>query len=161
MVQGNVPVKTPEIDTEVLSETFVQKYEYYLKFGGICVILVGFFLNFEIFVWNTVFIWPLSFNNPLVKVGLIGLVNFFFVLIGTYLITENWNFDDGEFRKAITVSVISVYFATLAFGNSISIDQANIIKPLFDNYWTVVTAVIAFYFGSRVLENKSSQNSNK
>jgi uncharacterized membrane protein len=113
---------------------------------GLGIIFIGVIISLIIFVY--------PYNVPLVKIGLIGLVTFFSVLFGTYFITKNWYFDDGEFRKAITVSVIAVFFATMAFSNSININQSSLIKPLFDNYWAIVTTVIAFYFGSRVLDNK-------
>ncbi len=113
---------------------------------GLGIILLGVLISLIIFAY--------PFNYPLVKIGLIGLVTFFSVLFGTYFITKNCYFDDGEFRKAITVSVIAVFFATMAFGNSININQSSLIKPLFDNYWVIVTTVIGFYFGSRILDNK-------
>ncbi len=88
-------------------------------------------------------------GNPLVGLGVVGLGTFISMLIGTYFITDNWTLDDGEFRKSITIAVISVYFVMLTIGK---IESNAILNSLFDNFWWVVTAVIAFYFGSKSLK---------
>jgi F0F1-type ATP synthase assembly protein I len=99
-------------------------------------------------------------TSPLIGVGLIGLITFTTVLFGTYLITKEWEFGCGEFRKAITISVIAVFFATLAFGNSIQLNSNTILGQVFTNFWAIVTVVVAFYFGSRVIDNKTNPNNN-
>jgi len=94
--------------------------------------------------------------DPLVRVGLTGLVNFTFVLFGTYLLTNQDDFGCGEFRKAITISVLAVFFATLALGDQIVITQDTVLGQVFTNYWAIVSTVIAFYFAARVLDNRTN-----
>jgi len=75
------------------------------KISGPILILLGLLISIYIVLYYKI--------NPLTGLGLVGLVTFTFVLFGTYLITEKWNFGCGEFRKAITISVLEVFFATL------------------------------------------------
>ena len=93
--------------------------------------------------------------NPLTGLGLVGLVTFTFVLFGTYLLTEKWNFGCGEFRKAITISILAVFFATLAFGDQIVLAENTVIGQVFTNFWAIVSTVVAFYFAARVVDNKT------
>ncbi len=69
-------------------------------------------------------------------------------------------FHCGEFRNAITISVIAVFFGILAFGNNINIASNSILSQLFNNFWAIVTTVIVFYFTSRVVDNKTNSNKN-
>jgi len=96
---------------------------------------------------------------PSIALGAVGLVTFTFVLFGTYLLTDEWNFGCGEFRKAITISVLAVFFATFSFGDQIVIAQNTIIGQVFTNYWAIVSTVIAFYFAARVVDNKTGSDS--
>jgi hypothetical protein len=99
--------------------------------------------------------------NPLTGLGLVGLVTFTFVLFGTYLLTEKWNFGCGEFRKAITISILAVFFATLAFGDQIVLAENTVIGQVFTNFWAIVSTVVAFYFAARVVDTKTlSKDSN-
>lgn len=98
--------------------------------------------------------------NPLTGLGLVGLVTFTFVLFGTYLLTEKWNFGCGEFRKAITISVLAVFFATLAFGDQIVLAENTVIGQVFTNFWAIVSTVVAFYFAARVIDNKTLSKDN-
>jgi hypothetical protein len=93
--------------------------------------------------------------NPLTGLGLVGLVTFTFVLFGTYLLTEKWNFGCGEFRKAITISILAVFFATLAFGDQIVLAENTVIGQVFTNFWAIVSTVVAFYFAARVVDTKT------
>ena len=100
--------------------------------------------------------------NPLTGLGLVGLVTFTFVLFGTYLLTEKWNFGCGEFRKAITISILAVFFATLAFGDQIVLAENTVIGQVFTNFWAIVSTVVAFYFAARVVDTKTlSKDSNE
>ena len=75
------------------------------KILGPILILLGLLISIYIVLYDKI--------NPLTGLGLVGLVTLTFVLFGTYLIPEKWNFGCGEFRKAITISVLEVFFATL------------------------------------------------
>jgi hypothetical protein len=124
------------------------------KIFGTLLILTGLLISIYIVISPT--------NNPLIGLGLVGLVTFTFVLFGTYLITDKWDFGCGEFRKAITISILAVFFATLAFGNQIVIAQNTVLGQVFTNYWAIVSTVVAFYFAARVVDNKtSSDNADK
>ena len=99
----------------------------------------------------------LNTNAALTSLGLVGLVTFIFVLFGTYLVTDKWDFKCGEFRTAITISVIAVFFGTLAFGNRIFIAPSTVLSQVLSNFWWIVVTVIGFYFGSRVIDNKTNK----
>ncbi len=99
--------------------------------------------------------------------GTVGFGTFFPMLVGTFLITDNWELADGEFRKALTISIISVYFFSLAFANQIKAETvvnttkaaamvipANIVEGLFNNLWAVVLLIIGFYFTDKVVASK-------
>jgi hypothetical protein len=69
--------------------------------------------------------------------------------------TDTWEFGEGEFRKAITISVITVFFAIMALGNGMIIDESDVIlNGLFTNFWAILITVIGFYFASRAYENR-------
>lgn len=99
--------------------------------------------------------------------GTVGFGTFFTMLVGAFLITDNWELADGEFRKALTISIISVYFFSLAFANQIQAETvvnttkatamvipANIVGGLFNNLWAVVLLIIGFYFTDKLITSK-------
>jgi cation transport ATPase len=110
-------------------------------------LLIGLLISVYVVLYSNI--------NPLTGLGLVGLVTFTFVLFGTYLITEGWNFGEGEFRKAITISVLAVFFATLAFGQQIVIAQDTVVGQVFTNFWAIVSTVVVFYFAARVVDNRT------
>ena len=85
-------------------------------------------------------------------------ITFTFVLFGSYLLTDNWDFGSGEFRKAITISILTFFLATLAFANQIEIAQNTVLGQVFNNFWTIISTVVAFYFAARVVENNNLSN---
>jgi hypothetical protein len=121
------------------------------KILGPILILIGLLIDLYIVLY--------SIFAPSISLGAVGLVTFTFVLFGTYLLTSEWNFGCGEFRKAITISVLAVFFSTFAFGDQIVIAQNTVIGQVFTNYWAIVSTVIAFYFAARVVDNKTSSDS--
>jgi len=125
-----------------MSETLIKV----VKILGPIVVLIGLVLSINI-VLNP----PAS---ALLGVGLVGLVTFTFVLFGVYLMTKEWDFGQGEFRKAITVSIIAVFFALLAFGDKIVVDPSTILGEVLKNFWAILVTVIGFYFAARVADNK-------
>lgn len=99
--------------TEVLSKIKWENYskiEKAFKLLGISIIIFG--LSYVIWV-------GLSASDPYMGIGVIGLGSFVVVLAGAFCLSDKWNLHAGEFRKALTISIISVYFSTLAFSNKI------------------------------------------
>jgi hypothetical protein len=143
------------------SKTIYNRVDYLRKALGLSVIisfsLVSIWIGFSTASSGYVY-WGL---------GTVGFGTFFAMLVGTFLITDNWELAGGEFRKALTVSIISVYFFSLAFANQIQADAilnaskatvmvipANIVGGLFNNLWAVVLLIIGFYFTDKVVASK-------
>lgn len=112
-------IKTDEESKKTISTTITPsklKWENYsnvekaFKLLGILVILFG--LSYVIWI-------GLSASEPFMGIGIIGLGSFVVVLAGAFCLSDKWNLHAGEFRKALTISIISVYFASLAFSNKI------------------------------------------
>ena len=99
----------------------------------------------------------LNTNAALTSLGLIGFIIFLTVLFGDYLITKKWDFKCGEFRIAITLSVIAVFIGSIYFGNRIFAAPGTFLSTVLSNFWTIVTTVIAFYFASRAIDNKTAK----
>lgn len=117
------------------------------KIFGPLLILAG--LLFSIYI-----VWTAK-SDPLISLGIVGLVTFTSVLFGTYLLTKEWDFGCGEFRKAITISILVVFFAALAFGDKIVLAQDTILAQVFNNFWAILSTVIAFYFAARVVDKRT------
>lgn len=84
----------------------------------------------------------------------IGLITFFGVVVIVNYMSGTSPLDTGEIRKAVTVSFITVYFVfvpIVTFG-SIRIPQDEPFKTIITNFTWIVGLIIAFYFGSRVIE---------
>jgi hypothetical protein len=121
------------------------------KILGPILILVGLLIDMYIVLYLNIV--------PSMGLGAVGLVTFTFVLFGTYLLTDEWDFGSGEFRKAITISVLAVFFSSFAFGAQIVITPDSVLGQVFTNYWAIVSTVVAFYFAARVVENRNSPDS--
>ena len=143
------------------SKTIYTRTDYLRKALGLSIILS----------FSLVSIWigfsTASGGNVYWGLGTVGFGTFFAMLVGTFLITDNWELADGEFRKALTISIISVYFFSLAFANQIQAETvlsttkatvtvipANIVSGLFNNFWAVVLLIIGFYFTDKVVSSK-------
>jgi len=143
------------------SKTIYTRTDYLRKALGLSIILS----------FSLVSIWigfsTASGGNVYWGLGTVGFGTFFAMLVGTFLITDNWELADGEFRKALTISIISVYFFSLAFANQIQAETvlsttkatvtvipANIVSSLFNNLWAVVLLIIGFYFTDKVVSSK-------
>jgi len=94
--------------------------------------------------------------SPLLRLGLIGIWSFTWVLFGAYCLNTFQDFSCGEFRKAITISILVVFFASLAMGDQIMIAPDSILGQVLNNYWAILSTVIAFYFASRVLDDQNA-----
>ncbi len=132
----------------------------YRKHIGLTVIIAGLFISYWLGFINA------TSGNPYYGLGFVGFGTFLVMLVGTFLITDNWDLNDGEFRKALTISIISVYFFAMAFGDKILVGtltsttnatvaaaQTTILGGLFNNLWAVVLAIVAFYFSSRAIDD--------
>lgn len=152
---------TRNLDNEELPQTIYTRTDYLKKASGLGVIIsfsllsigIGFSTASSGYVY-----WGL---------GIVGFGTFFAMLGGAFLITDNWELADGEFRKALTISIISVYFFSLAFANQIQAENvvnttkatamvipANIVGGLFNNLWAVVLLIIGFYFTDKLVTSK-------
>jgi len=149
-----------------------KKYSYRLKLWGRVLGPIMLFLGFFISLW-IIFSYPkiwewtcyvfhynyyladVTTEKHLIFLGFLGFFNFVIVLFGMYFMTDTWEFGEGEFRKAITISILTVFFAIWALGDKIVINTSNIVLDgLFTNFWIIVTTVIGFYFASRAYENR-------
>jgi len=83
---------------------------------GLLIIIVGIFLTIRFFVDS---------SNPLPGIGYVCIATFLITLVGTYFMTENWDLNDGEFRKAITISVLLVFFLCMTYSEEIIINPTN------------------------------------
>jgi hypothetical protein len=126
----------------------INHYKPENKKVGIILILIGLVGSIILIFFN--------FMQPLLRLGLIGLGSFTLVLFGAYYLNEFPDFGCGEFRKAITISILAVFFASLAMGDQIVLVQDSILGQVFNNYWAILSTVIAFYFASRVLDNQTN-----
>lgn len=71
----------------------------------------------------------------------------------------------GEIRRALTMTIIVVFLALISFGNQIELKetttqvgnetttQKTVIQDVLENYWLIVSSVIAFYFTGRAYES--------
>lgn len=108
-------------------------------------------------------------------ISFIGIVTFFSVLFTNYLITDSNSLDQGEVRRAIAASIISVYLALVPFGvldDAVNLDdetatiatetedgtlvitedsQGEIKNDTIQQLGSVVKYIIVFYFGSRTV----------
>ena len=90
-------------------------------------------------------------GGNLEKVGIFGIIILFTVLIGNNLLSGSVDLSTAEVRRAISISIVSVFFALLGRADKISVDKG-LIVPLIDKFWWIIVTVIVFYFGSRTLE---------
>jgi hypothetical protein len=138
------------------------------KMSGILIIIFG--LSFVIWLG----LKRASTSDPIIGIGIIGLGTFVVVLAGAFCLSDKWNLHAGEFRKALTISIISVYFSSLAFSNKIvtynvtnettgnltnaigfanangtsTLTQWTLVEPIFNNLWAIVIVVVSFYFAT-------------
>ncbi|MEN6328956.1 MAG: hypothetical protein ABFC91_01510 [Methanobacteriaceae archaeon] len=140
------------------------KTERAFKLFGILIIIFG--LSFVIWL-------GLIETDSLKGIGIIGLGSFVVVLAGAFCLSDKWNLHAWEFRKALTISIISVYFSTMAFSNKIvttnissngtnltntigfinsagdyQLHQWTLVEPVFNHLWVIVGLVITFYFAT-------------
>jgi hypothetical protein len=112
-----------------------------------------------------------SENSRITGLGLMGVIILSSSLLGMILISyyadlpsgepKTALFAGGELRTAITISFIFVFFGLLAYSGSILVPtgqncpcQQPITKSLLDNYWLIISAIIAFYFLDTTLKKK-------
>lgn len=106
-------------------------------------------------------------SDPYKNIGVVGLGSFAVVLLGSFFLSDRWDLQGGEFRKALAISIISVYFYSMSFSDKIysfnqtttttgaasqTVIQANIVNGLFNNLWAVVLIIVGFYFAQKMLK---------
>lgn len=79
------------------------------KLIGILILIFG--LSYVICVANQ--------NQNLYGLGIVGLGSFLVVLATAFCLSDKWDLREGEFRKALTISVGAVYFYSLALSDKI------------------------------------------
>lgn len=87
----------------------------------------------------------------------VGIITFFGTLVlANYVSSDSYHLDKGEIRKALTASLIVVYFTLLALvtcttcgTQSLNTEFAN---KILENFTYVIEILVIFYFGSRTLE---------
>jgi hypothetical protein len=88
------------------------------------------------------------------SIGIIGIVTFIGTLKFLNLLSGDAHIEQGEIRKAITISFIVVYFSLLSlvilenFGRF----YTGVFQTLIDHFTYLVGIVVVFYFGSRSVE---------
>jgi hypothetical protein len=98
------------------------------------------------------------FNHPgsIIGLGLMTIVILITSTIGFFFIQSydksTLTFGEGEIRKGITFSIMVLFFGLIAYGNDIKIENSGILSKVLENFWVIVTSVIAFYFGGRAAE---------
>jgi hypothetical protein len=88
---------------------------------------------------------------PPVGVGLMGIGILLSVLIGANILSATKDLTSGEVRRAIAISCVCVFFALLAFGDSIRCAEG-VLGMVLENFWWIIVTVIGFYFGGRTAE---------
>ena len=84
----------------------------------------------------------------------LGMVTFIGVLMLTNYLSESTAFDKGEMRKAITASVVVVFFALIAlFSMPTKPIKEEIAKQSLEHIAYLVGILIAFYFVSRSVDS--------
>ncbi len=95
-------------------------------------------------------------GGSLDKIGIFGVVILFTVLIGSNILSGSFNLSKAEVRRAISISIVSVFFILLGKADKISTDRISIeetlLSSMIKNFWWIIVTVIVFYFGSRTLE---------
>jgi len=64
-------------------------------------------------------IWVANLHQDLYGLSIIGVGSFVVVLAATFCLSDKWDLREGEFRKALTISVGAVYFYSLAVADKL------------------------------------------
>ena len=95
------------------------------------------------------FFWAFNLNT-LYDIGLLSMI--VLILIVVALLAIDGTCEDGEIRRAITLSIMILFFALIAVGKDLSVTSGTVLDKVLTNFWVVLSSVIAF-FGGRALEN--------
>ena len=85
----------------------------------------------------------------------VGIITFFGTLVlANYVSSDSHDLDKGEIRRALTASLVVVYFTLLALVTctTCGIQDSEFAKKILENFTYVIVILIIFYFGSRTLE---------
>jgi hypothetical protein len=113
---------------------------------GTIVILLGFAAGFVALgvCWAN--------HNALLGLGLLGIAVLLGTLIGGNFLSNDMDMTTGEVRRAITLSVLTVFFAALGAVASAQGADVEPVKTFLGTFTWIVMTVIGFYFGGRSLE---------
>lgn len=123
------------------------------KIIGPLLILTGLLISIYIVLYSR--------TDPIIGLGLVGLLlshlhsldHIYLQIIGTL---------EAVNLGRLTISILTFFLATLAFANQIEIAQNTVLGQVFNNFWTIISTIVAFYFAARVVENNNlSNNSSK
>ena len=123
------------------NEEAVKRRDYWRLIIGSIVLGLGAFFSILI-LFNT---------STLTGVGVFGVAVLFTVLIGGNILSGSFNLSTAEVRRAISISIVSVFFALLGMADKLSIEKS-LLAPLMDKFWWIIVTIIVFYFGGRTLE---------
>ena len=109
-----------------------------------------------------------SNDSPLDRIPLlwsivgIGIITFFGTLTLANYLSKDSRLDKGEIRKALTASLIVVYFALVSLVTCPECGdlESEFSKQVVEHFTWVIGVIIVFYFGSRVVQEwlKSKKN---
>lgn len=126
----------------------VKKRVNFSKSASIAVIVVV--ANIVVLYLGTTPTMPLMWS-----VGGMGAITFFGTLILANLLSRSRDLNKGEIRKAITASVLVVYFVLISFISCTDCDIADskYAETIVSSFTAIVGILIAFYFGSRAVKD--------
>jgi len=107
--------------------------------------------SFILLIGVTIAIAVLFHTSNLTGVGVFGVIVLFTVLIGGNILSGSFNLSTAEVRRAISISVVAVFFAFLGVADKITVEK-NLLAPVMDKFWWIIVTIIVFYFGGRTLE---------
>jgi len=84
----------------------------------------------------------------------IGTITFFGTLMLANRLSRTRYLDKGEMRKALTASIIVIYFALISLltCEDCKFADSELSETIIGHFTYIVGIVIAFYFGSRAIE---------
>jgi hypothetical protein len=91
-------------------------------------------------------------NRDLAGIGVMGLIVLLTVLMATNLMSGEDVITADEVRTAVTVAIVSVFLALLAFGQDDTLAEGSILAETFEHFWTILLTVVGFYFTTTAAE---------
>lgn len=92
-------------------------------------------------------------RGDLAGIGTMGLIVLLTVLMAANLMSGEDVITPDEVRTAITVAIVSVFLALLAFGRDDTLAAGSILAKTFDHFWSILLTVVGFYFTTTAAES--------